>query len=588
MSQSTTSRRETYPPDIILSFVISCTMSEQEQPTQEVPQVPALSAETPKAEKETTVVDTTQTAANNDAEPAKDKEDQNVSQVSQDGNDASDKPAESAKPEQQDSKNNNNNNRGRKERARVAEYDQKDFKKRKPERPERNFEPCPTLYDKDGNVIPKEERRPKKKVAMMIGYCGTGYHGMQLNPPNPTIEGAIFDALVKAEAISKANSTDLKKNAFMRAARTDKGVHAAGNVISLKIIMEDPKTVEKINSFLPDQIRVWGIERVNKSFDCRKMCSSRVYEYLLPTYALLPPKPTSVLGSKIKEANEKTPGITRDDPEGEEWWEKVNKELLAEGITQEEIDKTHQLLRETEKFDEKDENFKFIRRVKHIENRIRRSYRVSESRLELFRQAMNLYLGHHNFHNFTVGKHFKDPSAGRYMISTKVSDPFVIENTEWVSIKIHGQSFMLHQIRKMIGMATLVVRTGCPLGRIVEAFDEPRINVPKAPALGLLLECPVYTGYNSKLQKFGYNELNFDNFETEMLEFKKKFIYDKIYAEEVKENTFYGFYGFIDNFNGDPIFDFLTAKGISGSANVPVKEIEVPNEKEEEKAAIEE
>ena len=117
----------------------------------------------------------------------------------------------------------------------------------------------------------------------MIGYCGTGYHGMQLNPPNKTIEGELFNAFIKAGAISMNNSNDLKKNGFMRAARTDKGVHAAGNVISLKMIIEDDKIVEKINSELPEQIRVWGIQRTNKAFDCRKLCSSRIYEYLLPT-----------------------------------------------------------------------------------------------------------------------------------------------------------------------------------------------------------------------------------------------------------------------------------------------------------------
>lgn len=31
--------------------------------------------------------------------------------------------------------------------------------------------------------IAAEERRPKKKVAVMIGYSGTGYHGMQLYVP---------------------------------------------------------------------------------------------------------------------------------------------------------------------------------------------------------------------------------------------------------------------------------------------------------------------------------------------------------------------------------------------------------------------
>ena len=30
------------------------------------------------------------------------------------------------------------------------------------------------------DVLASEERRPKKKVAVMIGYAGTGYRGMQL------------------------------------------------------------------------------------------------------------------------------------------------------------------------------------------------------------------------------------------------------------------------------------------------------------------------------------------------------------------------------------------------------------------------
>lgn len=57
----------------------------------------------------------------------------------------------------------------------------------------------------------KEERKPKRKVAVLIGYCGTGYRGMQLNPPHKTIESDIFEAFVKAGAISRANSNDPKK-----------------------------------------------------------------------------------------------------------------------------------------------------------------------------------------------------------------------------------------------------------------------------------------------------------------------------------------------------------------------------------------
>lgn len=32
----------------------------------------------------------------------------------------------------------------------------------------------------------------------------------------------------------------------------------------------------------------------------------------------------------------------------------------------------------------------------------------------------------------------------------QVEDPIMIQGTEWLSVKLHGQSFMLHQIRKMI------------------------------------------------------------------------------------------------------------------------------------------
>ena len=39
---------------------------------------------------------------------------------------------------------------------------------------------------------------------------------------------------------------------------------------------------------------------------------------------------------------------------------------------------------------------------------------------------------------------------------------------EFAVIKIKGQSFMLHQIRKMIGMAISVVRGQCPMETIGE------------------------------------------------------------------------------------------------------------------------
>ena len=71
------------------------------------------------------------------------------------------------------------------------------------------------------------------------------------------------------------------------------------------MIIEDPEILNKINDNLPEQIRLWGIQRTTKGFDCRKCCSSRIYEYLLPTYSLLPPKPKTVLSELVKSKNKK-------------------------------------------------------------------------------------------------------------------------------------------------------------------------------------------------------------------------------------------------------------------------------------------
>lgn len=414
---------------------------------------------------------------------------------------------------------------------------------------------------------------------------------IQNNPDVKTIEAEIFKAFIAAGAVSKENSNDLKKNGFMRAARTDKGVHAAGNVVSCKLILEDEDIMAKINSHLPDQICVWGIERVNRSFDCRKLCSSRIYEYLLPTHSLIPPRPKSSLYNLIEASKIEHPGILRDDADVE-WWNATRQKIVESDVTQEELEQVFEKTAETTEETKKEyygpdgevtEWGKLVKKIRGVENECRRSYRVSNEKLELFRAAMKQYEGSHNFHNFTLGKTYKDPSARRFMKGTSVSDPFIIEGTEWISVKIHGQSFMLHQIRKMICMASLVVRTGCPITRISDCFGPTKINIPKAPALGLLLECPVYETYNEKLEDMGYNKLDFSKYQTEMDAFKLKNIYDKIYAEETKENVYHGFFEFLDTFKGSGatkegkhIFDFLGAAFNNGLENKETVKSEQP------------
>ncbi|KAG9121567.1 tRNA pseudouridine synthase 1 [Ceratobasidium sp. 392] len=124
----------------------------------------------------------------------------------------------------------------------------------------------------EGEGVERGPRLPKRKVAMQIGFCGTGYNGMQIQRDAHTIENTLFDAMVKAGAVSKDNSDDPVKVNLQRAARTDAGVHAAGNVVSLKMITEPPDTpdlVARLNELLPPEIRVWKFVRALNAFNSR-------------------------------------------------------------------------------------------------------------------------------------------------------------------------------------------------------------------------------------------------------------------------------------------------------------------------------
>ena len=66
-------------------------------------------------------------------------------------------------------------------------------------------------------------------------------------------------------------------------------------------------------------------------------------------------------------------------------------------------------------------------------------------------------------------------------------------------IVIIGQSFMLHQIRKMVGMAVAIMRGDAPEGCIRTALQPRRtVPTPMAPEVGLFLNECYYDAYNTR------------------------------------------------------------------------------------------
>ncbi|CAK7268325.1 tRNA pseudouridine synthase 1 [Sporothrix epigloea] len=490
--------------------------------------------------------------------------------------------------------------------------------------------------------IAAEGRRPKRKVAVLIGYAGTGYHGMQINHDEKTIEGDLFAAFVAAGAIAKANADDPKKSSLVRCARTDKGVHAAGNVISLKLIVEDDDVVDKINAALPEQIRVWGIQRTINSFSCYQACDSRWYEYLLPSYALLPAHPESFLGKEMvswaKKADDEAAAAgnsgDQSSPAGEHvdsdtlekkeghvyegmterladvqgFWETVDRKAVApilqalapevrrlvlaqlhsgddlatpvghkglDNVENAAVAAVDTAKEKSEATTEAASNVvqvdgastegnspqnqpshkiavdQALRDIKAAYLAAKRAYRISPARLQQLQNALSQYEGTHNFHNYTVQKSFNDASAKRHIKSFVVNpEPIQIRDTQWLSLKVHGQSFMMHQIRKMVAMAVMVTRCGTDPGPAMElSYGSRRISIPRAPGFGLLLERPVFDSYNSRAQTSHNKEaLDFVRYEKELQAFKDLQIYGRIWDVEETQNVFHAFFHQLDNF----------------------------------------
>ncbi|KAI0794185.1 tRNA pseudouridine synthase [Fomes fomentarius] len=399
--------------------------------------------------------------------------------------------------------------------------------RRRGTRPEGEDAPAPE------NGESKPPRLPKRPCALLIGFCGDGYNGMQIQPDPKlrTIEGVLFDALIKVGAVSQDNSDNPTKVKLGRAARTDAGVHAAGNVVSMKLITTIPGVkdlVGRINEELPPEIRLWSILRVQNSFNARTTCDSRKYTYFFPSYLMIPPKPGSGLHNSLKGQGAECPSHP--------FWEETRAEQAS---LQDDL-------------------------------RRKRGYRIAPEQLAVLRETAKKFEGSHNFHNFTIGRDFRDRSCQRFLKSIEILDPAVYGDTEWIAVLLHGQSFMLHQ-RKMISVLVLLCRTGTPPHLIEEMYGPRQVFIPKMPALGLLLEYPIFESYsrrmasvNEKLQPSDAEyrpPIDFEVHRTQLDDFKQYHIYSKMRSIEDQFGIFDGWIRSVDAYAGHDL-EYLNPKGV--------------------------
>uniref|UniRef100_A0A0E0K3D7 Pseudouridine synthase I TruA alpha/beta domain-containing protein n=1 Tax=Oryza punctata TaxID=4537 RepID=A0A0E0K3D7_ORYPU len=504
----------------------------------------------------------------------------------------------------------------------------------------------PSAAGVDG-AQPRTPRYKRRKVAILLGYCGAGYQGMQKNPGARTIEGDLEEALYRAGAVPEADRAAPRRYDWARAARTDKGVSAAAQVVSGRFYVDPPVFTDRLNAQLGPQIRAFGYVRVTNSFNAKKFCDRRRYVYLLPVFALDPsahPDREAVMASvgsgseltkclECSERGRKVPGVmgregkvpdpvlqeeqsveasreeaavdsnedancdpaSTDDrsadlpipgnetnaqiPEmrsnGAETCDAepsggtfcsgavpasisetvcpilnsdsntnsdsvgVDPSFVAEKkgsieavVTEDEKKQVMDVVTEDEKKQAID-----VEGSNQEEVPMRSTFSYTNEVKVKFNRILIKYVGTHNFHNFTTRTKAEDPAAKRFIISFAADRVVNLDGIDFIRCEVVGQSFMLHQIRKMIGLAVAVMRNCAPESIYDVAFrKDVNLNVPTAPEVGLYLDECMFTSYNKKW-KDSHEAVSMEPYSEEAEEFKLKYIFPHIAAMEHKEGA---------------------------------------------------
>lgn len=163
-----------------------------------------------------------------------------------------------------------------------------------------------------------------------------------------------------------------------------------------------------------------------------------------------------------------------------------------------------------------------------------REYRLSSDKLKLINELLQVYNGSKNFHNFTINKNFSNVSCLRHIKHLECDPPFLVDDVEFCVIRIRGNSFMMHQIRKMIGLILAVIRDVIDSSIFDQAFTDKLINCPTAPGLGLVLDRLHYDEYDRKYGSDGqYETLTWDECDENVQQFYEKFIRSNIIRTEI-------------------------------------------------------
>jgi tRNA pseudouridine38-40 synthase len=121
-----------------------------------------------------------------------------------------------------------------------------------------------------------------RRVRITVSYDGTEYHGWQVQPGQPTVQGTLQEVLDRIEGAPVHVDGS---------GRTDAGVHALAQVAAFNLANRIPcENLRKaLNRALPRDIRVLSAEDASADFHPRYDASAKTYEYRILRAEVCPP-----------------------------------------------------------------------------------------------------------------------------------------------------------------------------------------------------------------------------------------------------------------------------------------------------------
>jgi tRNA pseudouridine38-40 synthase len=121
-----------------------------------------------------------------------------------------------------------------------------------------------------------------RRIRITVSYDGAGFHGWQVQPGLPTIQGTI-EAVVESIEGSPVHVAG--------SGRTDAGVHALAQVAAFSLAnpIPLPNLRKAMNRLLPPEIRVLHAEEAAADFHPRYAATAKTYEYRIFRAEVCPP-----------------------------------------------------------------------------------------------------------------------------------------------------------------------------------------------------------------------------------------------------------------------------------------------------------